>query len=60
MLWPSADPHRRLKEVRRGCEASVDIAAPPSAVWAVVADVTRVGEWSGEWAMLRHVLVSAR
>jgi len=49
-----------LKEVRRGCEASVDIAAPPSAVWAVVADVTRVGEWSGEWAMLRHVLVSAR
>ena len=30
--------------------ASVEalVAAPPSAVWAVVSDVTRVGEWSAE------------
>ncbi|HXQ18325.1 MAG TPA: SRPBCC family protein [Acidimicrobiales bacterium] len=34
--------------MRRSCEATIDIEAPPAAVWAVVADVTRVGEWSGE------------
>ena len=34
--------------MRRECEASVIVAAPPEAVWAVVSDVTRVGEWSGE------------
>jgi polyketide cyclase/dehydrase/lipid transport protein len=34
--------------VRRHCEASELIDAAPEAVWAVVADVTRVGEWSGE------------
>ncbi|SFT70248.1 Uncharacterized conserved protein YndB, AHSA1/START domain [Geodermatophilus amargosae] len=27
---------------------SVDVEAPPGAVWAVLADPTRVGEWSGE------------
>jgi len=34
--------------MRRECEASVTVSAPPEAVWAVVSDVTRVGEWSGE------------
>ncbi len=34
--------------MRRSCEANVTIAAAPEAVWSVVADVTRVGEWSGE------------
>ena len=34
--------------MRRTCEASIDIDAPAAAVWGVVADVTRVGEWSGE------------
>jgi uncharacterized protein YndB with AHSA1/START domain len=34
--------------MRRECEASIAIAAPPGAVWSVIADVTRVGEWSGE------------
>jgi uncharacterized protein YndB with AHSA1/START domain len=34
--------------MRRSCEARIDIAAPPASVWAVVTDVTRVGEWSGE------------
>jgi uncharacterized protein YndB with AHSA1/START domain len=34
--------------MRRECEASVVIHAPPEAVWSVVSDVTRVGEWSGE------------
>lgn len=34
--------------MRRSCEASVLIGAPIDAVWNVVSDVTRVGEWSGE------------
>jgi hypothetical protein len=34
--------------VRRHCEASAVIEAPIDAVWDVVSDVTRVGEWSGE------------
>jgi uncharacterized protein YndB with AHSA1/START domain len=34
--------------MRRTCEAKVEVDAPPEAVWAVVSDVTRVGEWSGE------------
>jgi hypothetical protein len=34
--------------MRRECEASVVINAPSEAVWSVVSDVTRVGEWSGE------------
>jgi uncharacterized protein YndB with AHSA1/START domain len=28
--------------------ASRDIAAPPEAVWALVSDITRMGEWSPE------------
>jgi uncharacterized membrane protein len=34
--------------MRRECEVSVAIDAPSEAVWSVVSDVTRVGEWSGE------------
>jgi uncharacterized protein YndB with AHSA1/START domain len=34
--------------MRRTCEAEAVIERPPESVWAVVADVTRVGEWSGE------------
>jgi len=34
--------------VRRTCEASIEVSAPAPAIWKVVADVTRVGEWSGE------------
>jgi uncharacterized protein YndB with AHSA1/START domain len=34
--------------LRRSCSASVVISASPDEVWKVVADVTRVGEWSGE------------
>lgn len=34
--------------MRHACTAEVVIEQPPEAVWAVVADVTRVGEWSGE------------
>ena len=34
--------------MRRNCEANITVAASPEAVWAVIADVTRVGEWSGE------------
>jgi uncharacterized protein YndB with AHSA1/START domain len=39
---------RAWVEVRRSCEASAVIGAPIDAVWRVVSDVTRVGEWSGE------------
>jgi hypothetical protein len=34
--------------MRRSCEANAVIGAPIDAVWNVVSDVTRVGEWSGE------------
>ena len=34
--------------MRRNCEADITVAASPEAVWAVISDVTRVGEWSGE------------
>lgn len=34
--------------MRRSCEASTMIDAPIEAVWRVVSDVTRAGEWSGE------------
>ena len=34
--------------MRRNCEANAVIQAPIDAVWNVVSDVTRVGEWSGE------------
>lgn len=34
--------------MRRKCEAHVTVAASPETVWAVISDVTRVGEWSGE------------
>lgn len=34
--------------MRRSCEASVVIETPIDAVWNVVSDVTRIGEWSGE------------
>jgi uncharacterized protein YndB with AHSA1/START domain len=34
--------------LRRTCEASVDIDAPIEEVWALVSDITRVGEWSVE------------
>lgn len=37
--------------------ASVDVAAPPEAVWAVVSDVTRMPEWSPE---LRRLFVLGR
>jgi hypothetical protein len=42
---PAAKARREIP--RSGC-VDVVVAAPPDAVWAVVADVTRVGEWSHE------------
>jgi hypothetical protein len=36
------------REVPRSCRVEVRVSAPPDAVWAVVADVTRTGEWSHE------------
>jgi hypothetical protein len=34
--------------MRRECEARIVVKAPAAAVWDVISDVTRVGEWSGE------------
>jgi Polyketide cyclase / dehydrase and lipid transport. len=34
--------------MRRTCAATITIHAPVEAVWSVISDVTRVGEWSGE------------
>ncbi len=34
--------------MRRNCQARVTVDAPVDAVWGLVSDVTRVGEWSGE------------
>jgi len=34
--------------MRRECEATVTVGAPSETVWALISDVTRVGEWSGE------------
>jgi hypothetical protein len=34
--------------MRRECEARATINAPVEAVWSLISDVTRVGEWSGE------------
>ncbi|MEO6714176.1 MAG: SRPBCC family protein [Mycobacteriales bacterium] len=36
------------KELARDCRVEVEVAAPVDAVWRVVADVTRTGEWSHE------------
>src|SRR5262245_25411777 len=36
------------RQVQKRGRTSVDVAAAPDAVWDVVADVTRVGEWSHE------------
>ena len=38
----------RTRQVPRSCRVEAEVAAPVSAVWAVVADVTRTGEWSHE------------
>ncbi|MGH9029835.1 MAG: SRPBCC family protein, partial [Acidimicrobiales bacterium] len=34
--------------MKRKCSAEVVVQVTPEEVWALVADVTRVGEWSGE------------
>ncbi|HVL80108.1 MAG TPA: SRPBCC family protein [Actinomycetota bacterium] len=39
---------KRLTRTGASGEVSVDIAAPPERVWALVSDVTRMGEWSPE------------
>ena len=33
---------------RPSCEVSIRIAAPPETVWALVSDVSRVGQWRAE------------
>jgi hypothetical protein len=37
-----------VKQVQKHSTVEVEVDAVPEAVWAVVADVTRVGEWSHE------------
>ena len=36
-------------------EATVEVGAPPEDVWALVSDVTRMGEWSPETTSARWV-----
>ena len=36
------------KRLARTCRVEVEVAAPAEAVWRVIADVTRTGEWSHE------------
>jgi hypothetical protein len=38
----------RTKRLIRNCRVEAEVAASPEAVWRVVADVTRTGEWSHE------------
>jgi hemerythrin-like domain-containing protein len=40
----------RPELLRRADAVAVEVAAPPDAVWEVVSDVTRIGEWSHECA----------
>lgn len=44
--WGSPTPHPR--RIARSCHVEVVVDAPPDAVWDVVCDVTKVGEWSNE------------
>ena len=37
-----------MRERRRNDSVSIDIAAPPETVYALVSDITRMGEWSPE------------
>ncbi|WP_396327699.1 SRPBCC family protein [Jatrophihabitans lederbergiae] len=51
--WFTSVESRRSNPVTRQLEpqpltASIDVAASPSAVWRVVSDVRRTGEWSPE------------
>jgi uncharacterized protein YndB with AHSA1/START domain len=45
-------------------EDSIDIAAPPEAVWAIVSDLRRMGEWSPQcqrmWVIGRGVRLGTR
>jgi len=45
---PSAGAAWRTRRLPQYGAAEVVVDAPPEAVWAVLADVTRVGEWSHE------------
>jgi ligand-binding SRPBCC domain-containing protein len=45
--------------MRRQCEAKITVKAPAEAVWSVISDVTRVGEWSGECRVCQWVGDSA-
>ena len=36
-------------------ERSIDIAAPPPSVWSLVADITRMGEWSPHTVQARWI-----
>jgi hypothetical protein len=44
-----------MKLVQKHCTVEVEVDATPEAVWAVVADVTRVGEWSHECRSVQGV-----
>ena len=44
---------RTRREPGRPLTATIDVAAPPAAVWAIVSDLPRTGEWSSECHRVR-------
>ena len=36
-------------------EVCRSVAAPPAKVWALVSDITRVGDWGGEWVHVKWI-----
>lgn len=53
--WRSRWLWGRPELLRRADAVTVEVAAPQDAVWEVVSDVTRVGEWSHECAGARWI-----
>ena len=46
--WPAGLWNTRVMPTARGGHASTESAAPPAVVYDLIADVTRMGEWSPE------------
>ncbi len=47
-VWHYPDTMQRPDDAITFEQASIEIDAPPEAVYALVSDMTRIGEWSPE------------